>query len=104
MVHMPQLFLGPIIMETEKGLLSIKSSSFNKKKTKNMSLLIKDNKQEDQSIHKKTTEKIIILIIGWIFLFFESILILISFFRKGLRKKEILSTKSNLGFDIIIKS
>ena len=38
-------------------------------------------------------------------LLFESILILLSGFRKGVFKKEILSKKSNLGFDfkIVIK-
>ena len=46
----------------------------------------------------------IILIIMSIILFLDSILILLSFFRKGILKKEVLSKETNLGFDIIIKS
>ncbi len=45
----------------------------------------------------------IILIISLISLFFESIIIIISLFKKGIFKKEILSKKTNLGFDLIIK-
>ena len=45
----------------------------------------------------------IILIFSIISLFFESIKIIFSFFKKGIFKKEILSRKTNLGFDLIIK-
>ncbi len=49
------------------------------------------------------TNNFIILIFSILSIFFESILILISFFKKGIFKKEILSKKNNLGFDLIIK-
>ena len=45
----------------------------------------------------------IILIFSIISLFFESIIIIISLFKKGILKKEILSQKTDLGFDLIIK-
>ena len=46
---------------------------------------------------------LILIFFTTIFLLIESILILLSFFRKGLIKKETLSSNTNLGFDIIIK-
>ena len=49
------------------------------------------------------TSKTIILFISVISLFIQSILILISGLKKGFVKKEILSRKTNLGFDLIIK-
>ncbi len=49
------------------------------------------------------TNKFIILIFSIISLFLESIIIIISFSKKGIFKKEILSKKTNLGFDLIIK-
>tara|TARA_B100000965_G_C19202028_1_gene587832 strand:+ start:227 stop:349 length:123 start_codon:yes stop_codon:yes gene_type:complete len=36
-------------------------------------------------------------------LFFESIIVISSLFKKGILKKEILSKETNLGFDLIIK-
>ena len=49
------------------------------------------------------TNNFIILLVSIISLFIESIIIIISLFKKGIKKKEILSKDSNLGFDIIIK-
>tara|TARA_Y100001968_G_scaffold261844_1_gene249832 strand:+ start:1036 stop:1275 length:240 start_codon:yes stop_codon:yes gene_type:complete len=46
----------------------------------------------------------IVTIIAIILLFIESIYILLSGIKKGFLKKEVLTKKSNLGFDIIIKS
>ncbi|MBW3042317.1 hypothetical protein DNJ73_06375 [Prochlorococcus marinus XMU1408] len=45
----------------------------------------------------------ILLLFSIIALFFESIIIILSLFKKGIFKKEILSKKTNLGFDLIIK-
>ena len=49
------------------------------------------------------TNNFIILIFAILSLFFESIIIIISLFKKGFLKKEVLSKKTNLGFDLIIK-
>ena len=49
------------------------------------------------------TNNFIILIFSVISLFFESIIIIISLSKKGILKREILSKKTNLGFDLIIK-
>ena len=49
------------------------------------------------------TNNFIILIFSILSLFFESIIIIISLFKKGIFKKEVLSKKTNLGFDLIIK-
>ena len=49
------------------------------------------------------TNDFIILIFSFISLFLESIIIIISIFKKGILKKEVLSKKTNLGFDLIIK-
>jgi len=49
------------------------------------------------------TNNFIILIFSIISIFFESIIIIISLFKKGILKKEILSQKTDLGFDLIIK-
>ena len=46
----------------------------------------------------------IITILSAIVLLVESLFILLSAFRKGFLKKEILTKKSDIGFDIIIKS
>ncbi len=46
----------------------------------------------------------IITILALIILLLESLYILLSAFKKGFLKKEVLTTKSNIGFDIIIKS
>ena len=49
------------------------------------------------------TNNFIIIIFSIISLFIESIIIIISLFKKGIFKKEILSKKTDLGFDLIIK-
>ena len=56
-------------------------------------------KEKNNSI----TSNFIILIFSILSLFFESIIIIISLFRKGVLKKEVLSKETNLGFDLIIK-
>ena len=61
------------------------------------------NKNTKPKINNSTTNNFIILIFSVISLFFESIIILISLFKKGILKREILSKKTNLGFDLIIK-
>ncbi len=62
------------------------------------------NSQKD-SIDKNSsiTNNFIILIFSILSLFFESIIIITSLFKKGILKKEVLSNKTNLGFDLIIK-
>ena len=64
-------------------------------------------KKDTQKISIKKNNSIInnfIISIFSIFsLFLESIIIIISLFKKGIFKKEVLSEKTNLGFDLIIK-
>ncbi len=64
-------------------------------------------KQENKDlkpINKNSiTNNFIIIIFSIISLFFESIIIIFSLFKKGIVKKEILSKKTDLGFDLIIK-
>ena len=62
-----------------------------------------ENKNPKQSNKNSITNNFIILIFSIISLFVESIIIIISLFKKGFIKKEILSKKTNLGFDLIIK-
>ena len=57
------------------------------------------SKEKNNSI----TNNFIILIFSILSLFMESIIIIFSLFRKGILKKEVLSKKTNLGFDLIIK-
>ena len=57
-------------------------------------------KQENKN---SFTNNFIILIFSIISLFVESIIIIFSLFKKGILKKEILSEKTDLGFDLIIK-
>ena len=66
---------------------------------------MKPDDSQKSSIEKDNsfTNNFIILIFSILSLFFESIKIIISLFRKGFFKKEILSKKTNLGFDLIIK-
>ena len=45
----------------------------------------------------------IIIMLSFISIFLESILIIITLFKNGIFKKEILSKKTDLGFDLIIK-
>ena len=63
-------------------------------------------KQENMNPTKTNSSisnNFIILMFSVISLFYESIIIILSLFKKGIYKKEILSKKTNLGFDIIIK-
>ena len=60
----------------------------------------KDSKKNNNN---SITYNFIILIISTISLFVESIITIISLFNKGILKKEILSKKTDLGFDLIIK-
>ena len=63
----------------------------------------KDGQKTSTAKSNSITNNFIILIFSIISLFFESIKIIFSFFKKGIFKKEILSRKTNLGFDLIIK-
>ena len=60
----------------------------------------KDSKKNNNN---SITYNFIILIFSIISLFIESTITIISFFKKGILKKEILSNKTDLGFDLIIK-
>ena len=62
-----------------------------------------ENKNQKPNDKNSIANNFIILIFSTVSLFFESIMIIISFFKKGIFKKEILSKKTNLGFDLIIK-
>ena len=62
-----------------------------------------ENKKSKPNNKNSITNNFIILIFSIISLFFESIIIMISLFKKGFVKKEILSKKTDLGFDLIIK-
>ena len=62
-----------------------------------------ENKNPKPNNENSITNNFIILIFSIISLFFESIIIIISLFKKGIVKKEILTKKTDLGFDIIIK-
>ena len=61
------------------------------------------NKDPNTKKNNSITNNFIILIFSIILLFVESIVIIISLFKKGFLKKEILSKKTDLGFDLIIK-
>ena len=61
------------------------------------------NKSTKPKNNNSITNNFIILIFSVISLFIESIIIIISLFKKGILKREILSKKTNLGFDLIIK-
>ena len=65
-----------------------------------------ENKNPTTTISKTNnsiTNNFIILIFSVISLFIESIIIIFSLFKKGFYKREILSKKTGLGFDLIIK-
>ena len=64
---------------------------------------VKDTKKLLAENNNSISHNFIILIFSILSLFFESLIILVSLFKKGIFKKEILSKKSNLGFDLIIK-
>ncbi len=63
----------------------------------------KDSKNFPVKKESSITHNFIILLFFIITLSYESIIIILSLFRKGIFKKEILSKKTNLGFDLIIK-
>ena len=58
-------------------------------------------KKEDKN--NSIVNNFIILILSIISLFVESIIIIIGSFKKGILKREILSKKTDLGFDLIIR-
>ena len=62
-----------------------------------------ENKNTRTKGNNSITNNFIILIFSVISLFLESIIIIISLFKKGIFKREILSKKTDLGFDLIIK-
>ena len=62
-----------------------------------------EHKGSKQINDNSITNNFIILIFSIISLFIESTITIISFFKKGILKKEILSNKTDLGFDLIIK-
>ncbi len=62
-----------------------------------------DTKNTRTKNNNSITNNFIILIISFISLFLQSIIIIISLFKKGIFKREILSKKTDLGFDLIIK-
>jgi len=72
-----------------------------------ITVLIKMKRKSPQKLSIKQNKSIannfIILLFSIISLFFESIIIILSLFKKGIIKREILSEKTNLGFDLVIK-
>ena len=56
-----------------------------------------------RGIDDSIVNNFIIILFSVLSLFIESIIIITSFFKKGILKKEVLSKKTNLGFDLIIK-
>ena len=66
-----------------------------------MKMRANKNKQIDSN--NTITNHFIILMFSIISLFIDSIVIIMSLFKKGILKKEILSRKTDLGFDLIIK-
>ena len=62
-----------------------------------------ENKNPTPNKKYSIANNFIILIFSIISLLYESIIIIISLFKKGILKKEVLSEKTNLGFDLIIK-
>ena len=63
----------------------------------------REYKDPKKNNNNSITYNFIILIFSIISLFVESIITIISLFKKGIFKKEILSKKTDLGFDLIIK-
>ena len=62
-----------------------------------------DSKDPIKTKNKDLISLTIISVITMIILFLESIYILIKGFGRGIMKKEVLSKKSNLGFDLEIR-
>ncbi len=60
-------------------------------------------KNKSKTFDHDLTSLSIFTAITVIFIFLESIYIIIKGFKTGLIKKEVLSTESNLGFDLYIK-
>ena len=56
-----------------------------------------------QDNNNSIVNNFIILIFSIISVFVESVIIIIGSFKKGILKREILSKKTDLGFDLIIK-
>ena len=63
----------------------------------------KNSKKPSIEKNNSITNNFIILIFSILSIFFESIVIIGSLFKKGILKKEVLSKKTDLGFDLIIK-
>ena len=63
----------------------------------------KDIQTSTKKNKNSITNSFIILVFSIISIFIESLIIISSFFKKGIFKKEILTQKNNLGFDLIIK-
>tara|TARA_Y100001968_G_scaffold315261_1_gene341652 strand:+ start:305 stop:511 length:207 start_codon:yes stop_codon:yes gene_type:complete len=63
----------------------------------------KENNNPKPKDKNSITNNFIILMFSIISLFFESIIIIFNLFKEGIFKKEILSNKTDLGFDLIIK-
>jgi len=63
----------------------------------------KANPKYPREKYDSLTNNFIIILFSVLSLFVESIIIITSFFKKGIFKKEVLSKKTNLGFDLIIK-
>ena len=66
-------------------------------------MIKKVNQKFFKSNNNSITNNFIVFILSVLFLFIESLIIIISLFNKGILKKEILSKKTDLGFDLIIK-
>ena len=63
----------------------------------------KDSQTPQIDKDNSITNNFIIIIFSILSLFFESIIIIFSLFKKGILKKEVLSKNNKLGFDLIIK-
>tara|TARA_Y100001968_G_scaffold140457_1_gene128480 strand:- start:3440 stop:3646 length:207 start_codon:yes stop_codon:yes gene_type:complete len=61
------------------------------------------SQKSSEATNDSISYNFIILVFSILSLFYESIIIILSLFKKGIIKKEILSQKTNLGFDLIIK-
>tara|TARA_Y100001968_G_C19140166_1_gene611039 strand:- start:282 stop:488 length:207 start_codon:yes stop_codon:yes gene_type:complete len=66
---------------------------------------MKKENRKKASIEKNNTitNDFIILLFSILSLFFQSLIVILSLFKKGILKKEVLSKRTNLGFDLIIK-
>ena len=60
-------------------------------------------KMKKQDNNNSIVNNFIILIFSIISVFVESVIIIVGSFKKGILKREILSKKTDLGFDLIIK-